>query len=112
MREGREERFEGLEYRQEVSNGYERVNASNSCVRILIFGSSSFIVFMLVFFLFIHSFSSFLCSGFFIVSPLSIWFFYRFPSFALFIIFVFRLMCVSFLAYLTCVGQKGLVVVP
>jgi hypothetical protein len=35
----REERFEGLVYHQRASIRYERVKASNSCARILIFGS-------------------------------------------------------------------------
>jgi hypothetical protein len=39
-----EERFEELKYHQGVSIRYERVEASNSCARTLIFGSSSFVI--------------------------------------------------------------------
>jgi hypothetical protein len=84
MREGREERFEGLEYRQEVSNGYERVNASNSCVRILIFSSSSFIVFMLVFFFLFILFHLF-CVPVFLSFPLFLFGFLCFSAHVCFI---------------------------
>jgi hypothetical protein len=48
MRGVREEIIEGLEYHQGGSIRYERVEASNSCARILIFSSFSFIAFLLV----------------------------------------------------------------
>jgi hypothetical protein len=46
----REERFKGLMYHQGVSIRYEGVEASNSYVRTLIFGSFFFIVFCQSFF--------------------------------------------------------------
>jgi hypothetical protein len=45
-----EERFEGLVYQQGASIRYERVEAINLCVRTLIFGSFSFIIFLSSFF--------------------------------------------------------------
>jgi hypothetical protein len=44
-----EERFEGLKYHQGVNIRYERVEASNSCVKTLIFDFSSFIYFLCYF---------------------------------------------------------------
>jgi hypothetical protein len=56
-----EERFEGLEDHHGASIRDERVEASNSCVRTLIFDFLSFIAFLLEFFLlFIHPFYFFL----------------------------------------------------
>jgi hypothetical protein len=50
MRGVREERFEGLVYHQGVSIRYERVEANNSCVRTLIFGSFLLLSFVKFFF--------------------------------------------------------------
>jgi hypothetical protein len=47
-KEVREMRFEGLEYHQGASFIYERVETSDSCAQILIFGSS-FIAFSIPF---------------------------------------------------------------
>jgi hypothetical protein len=56
-----EERFEGLIYHQGASIRQERVEASNSYVRTLIFNSFSFIAFLplFIFFLVFYSFSPF-----------------------------------------------------
>jgi hypothetical protein len=46
----REERFEGLLYHQGASIRQERVEASNSCARTLIFGSVFLLHFVMFFF--------------------------------------------------------------
>jgi hypothetical protein len=66
----REERFEGLVYHQGASIRYERVKASNSCARTLIFGSFLLLSFVKFFSLplfrffdlaFYYLFSFFIC---------------------------------------------------
>jgi hypothetical protein len=74
------------------------VEASNSCVRTLIFNSSSFIVFYVSFFSFF--FQSFLCFSFLLPYPFFVWFFIVFPPpFSPLFYLFFWLLWVSSLAY-------------
>jgi hypothetical protein len=101
-----EQRFEGLEYHQEVSIIYDRVEASNSCVKIL----SSVPPILLPSYV---NFLSFLCFNF-LLPPLFLFIFYC-PSFISLFLFTFIFVCFSSpmglsLAY-PCLRLKGLVVV-
>jgi hypothetical protein len=112
-------RFEALEYHQGVSIRYERVEASNSCAKTLIFNSFSFFAVLSVFFLFIHPFSLFYALVFlpFLLSfPFLFVFLLPFipPSplfFTLVLSLFFLLMWVSSIAYPNLFGTKKLVVV-
>jgi hypothetical protein len=104
----RDEIFEVLEYNQELALD-RRVEASNSCVRTLIFGSFSFIAFLSGFFCLFTPFSFFwLCV--LLRFPFFCLVFYH-PSFP-------PLFCLCFLAHMGLIsrlpqlaGLKGLVVV-
>jgi hypothetical protein len=74
-----EEWFKGLEYHQGASIISERVEATNSYVRTLIFGSSYFITFLLVFYSPIFAF----LFVFFYFPPYLFWFFITLPSLSL-----------------------------
>jgi hypothetical protein len=93
-----EERFEGLKYHQGVNIRYERVKASNSCVKTLIFDFSSFIYFLCYFsFLPFSHFSIFYCILFFLFG------FYC-PSFFILFHFLFCL-CVFSLGFISNITQ-------
>jgi hypothetical protein len=104
----REERFEGLMYHQGASIRLERVEASNSCVGILIYGSFFLLSFIKVFFPSLFTFFlafyclfSFCRIGFFIVLRFSLLFRHCFIP-------VFLAHVVSSLAYPNLLGTKRL----
>jgi hypothetical protein len=79
------------------------VKASNSCARILIFGSFSFIVFLSVFSFYSHLF----CLSVLLPFPMFFCFFITLLFHPCFV-FVFRLMWISSLTYLNLLGTKRL----
>jgi hypothetical protein len=88
-----------------------RLEASNSCARILIFSSTSFIVFYVSFFFLFPLFHLLCFSCFIVFSPFLIGFFIPLPPpllFHLCFCLCFRLLWVSSTA--TCLGLKDLVV--
>jgi hypothetical protein len=108
MRGVREERFKELEYHKEASIRYERVEASNSCVRTLIFGFFFFIVFLSSFF---PAPFRFLTYHFIAFSSFSIWFFIALcfsPFFVLVLSLFFLAHLVSSLTYSNLLGNKML----
>jgi hypothetical protein len=114
MRGVREERFEGLVYHQGVSIRYERVEASNSCAGILIFGFFFFIVFCQSFFSFFSApFCFFLLSVLLSFLLLSNWFLFL-SSFVFPLLFRYCFIPVSLahvvstLAYPNLLGTKRL----
>jgi hypothetical protein len=90
------------------------VETINSCVKTLIFGSSSFIALYVSFFLF-TLFAFFVFQFFIALCPLFLFdFCFALPFLPFFLTSVFRLLRVSSLAYHhtpTCLGLKGLFVV-
>jgi hypothetical protein len=111
MRGVREERFEGLVYHQGVSIRYERVKASNSCARTLIFGSFFLLTSVKVFFS--AHFRFFLLSVLLSFLLLSNWFLFL-SSFIFSLLFRYYFISVSLahvvssLPYLNLLGTKRL----
>jgi hypothetical protein len=109
MRGVREERYELFEYYQGVSIRQERLKGSNSCDRNLIFGSSSFNAFLLVFY------SPFFCVSVFYCHFPFFWLFFIDLLLSFFFTFVLSLLFGSYGFHLypmsTCLWLKDLVVV-
>jgi hypothetical protein len=104
----REERFKGLVYHQGASIRSERVKSSNSCTRILIFGSFLLLPFVEFFSLPLFHFFDL---AFYCLFTFFIWFFYRplfFPYFSLLFCTFFFAHVVSSLAYSNLLGNKRL----